>query len=54
MTYTADPRIDAYIDGLPVWQQAVCREVRALIHATDPDVTEIIKRTNRYLQKSTG
>jgi hypothetical protein len=47
MTYTADPRVDAYIDALPVWQQAVCREVRILIHAADPDVTETIKRTNR-------
>ena len=47
MTYTADPRVDAYIDALPVWQQAVCREVRELIHAADQDVTETIKRTNR-------
>ena len=47
MTYTADPRVDAYIDALPDWQQAVCREVRELIHAADPDVTETIKRTNR-------
>ena len=47
MTYTADPRVDAYIDALPVWQQAVCREVRELIHAADRDVTETIKRTNR-------
>jgi len=38
MTYTADPRIDAYIDALPRWQQAICREVRALIPA-DPEVT---------------
>ena len=47
MTYTADPRVDAYIDGLPDWQQAICREVRELIHAADRDVTETIKRTNR-------
>jgi hypothetical protein len=47
MTYTADPRVDAYIDGLPEWQQAICREVRALIHAAAPDVIETIKRTNR-------
>jgi hypothetical protein len=47
MTYTADPRVDEYIDALPVWQQAVCREVRELIHAADRDVTETIKRTNR-------
>jgi hypothetical protein len=47
MTYTADPRVDAYIDALPDWQQAICREVRELIHAADPDVSETIKRTNR-------
>ena len=47
MTYTVDPRIDDYINALPVWQQEICREVRELIHATDPDVIETIKRTNR-------
>ena len=47
MTYTKDPRIDAYIDALPTWQQAVCRKVRKLVHAADRDVTETIKRTNR-------
>ncbi len=46
MTF-ADPRVDAYIDALPDWQQTICREVRALVHAADPDVTETIKRTNR-------
>lgn len=47
MTYTADPRVDAYIASLPDWQQDICREVRELIHAADPEVTETIKRTNR-------
>jgi hypothetical protein len=47
MTYAEDPRVDAYIDGLPDWQQAVCREVRKLVHAADRDVTETIKFTNR-------
>jgi hypothetical protein len=47
VTYTADPRVDAYIDALPAWQQAICREVRDLIHAADPDIAETIKRTNR-------
>ena len=47
MIYTVDPRVDAYIDALPNWQQAVCREVRALIHAADPDITETIKRADR-------
>jgi hypothetical protein len=45
MTFTADPRVDAYIDSLPAWQQAICREVRALVHAADPEVVETIKRT---------
>ncbi|WP_328616343.1 DUF1801 domain-containing protein [Amycolatopsis sp. NBC_00355] len=47
MTYTVEPRVDAYIDGLPEWQQALCREVRELVHAADPDVTETIKRTRQ-------
>ncbi len=47
MTYIADPRVDAYIAALPVWQQAVCREVRELVHDADREVTETIKRTNR-------
>lgn len=45
MTLAADPRVDAYIASLPDWQQAICREVRALVHAADPEVTETIKRT---------
>src|SRR5258706_436629 len=45
MTYVADPRVDAYIDALPAWQQAICREVRELVHAADPAVVETIKRT---------
>jgi hypothetical protein len=47
MRYAADPRVDAYIDALPDWQQAICREVRDLVHAADREVTETIKRTNR-------
>lgn len=47
MDYTADPRVDAYIGALPEWQQAVCREVRELVHAADPEVTETIKRTRQ-------
>ncbi len=47
MSATADPRVDAYIAALPAWQQAICQEVRALLHAADPDVTETIKRTDR-------
>jgi hypothetical protein len=45
MSYVKDPRVDAYIEGLPQWQQAICREVRDLVHRADPEVTETIKRT---------
>ncbi len=44
MGYVIDPRVDAYIDALPDWQQAVCREVRELVHAADAEVVETIKR----------
>ena len=42
-----DPRVDAYIARLPAWQQQICRELRALIHAVDPEIEETIKRTDR-------
>jgi hypothetical protein len=42
-----DPRVDAYIDALPEWQQAICREVRDLVHSVDPDVAETIKFRDR-------
>jgi hypothetical protein len=45
MPYAKDPRVDAYIDGLPEWQREICRSVRDLVHAADPDVAETIKRT---------
>ena len=44
MTNVADPRVDAYIERLPEWQQAICCEVRSLANAADPDVVETIKR----------
>jgi hypothetical protein len=47
MKYATDPRVDTYIDGLPDWQQAVCRELRDLIHAADPQLTETIKRSRQ-------
>jgi Domain of unknown function (DU1801) len=47
LTYPRDPRVDAYIDRLPEWQQAICREVRDLVHDADPAVVEAIKRTDR-------
>jgi hypothetical protein len=45
--YETDPRIDAYIDALPEWQRAICRQVRDLVHGADPEVVETIKRTDR-------
>jgi hypothetical protein len=42
--YHRDPRVDEYIDALPEWQQAICAEVRDLVHAADPEVEETIKR----------
>ena len=47
MNYAKDPRVDAYIDGLADWQASICREVRDLVHAVDPEVTETIKRRDR-------
>ena len=38
MTHTPDPRIDAYIDGLPAWQPSICGQVREPVHAADRDV----------------
>jgi hypothetical protein len=43
--YLKEPRVDAYIDGLLDWQQAICREVRDLVHSVDPEVSETIKRS---------
>ena len=45
MSNPTDPRVDAYIDALPAWQQRICTEVRDLIHAADPEVQETIKRS---------
>ena len=39
-----DPRVDEYIDKLPEWQQAICRQVRSLVHEADPEVEETVKR----------
>lgn len=47
MSYQTDPRVDVYIDGLPGWQQEICRELRDVIHAADPAVTETIKRSRQ-------
>lgn len=47
MAYDADPRVDAYIHALPEWQQQICQHVRDLVHRSDPQVVETIKRTNQ-------
>jgi hypothetical protein len=47
VTHPFDSRVDAYIDALPDWQQAICREVRDLVHAADPGVVETIKRSRQ-------
>ena len=47
MTDLTDPRVDAWIDVLPDWQQDICREVRGLVHEADADVAETIKRTTQ-------
>jgi hypothetical protein len=44
VSYRADKGVDAYIGALPDWQQAICREVRELVHAADPEVIETTKR----------
>jgi hypothetical protein len=47
MAYAKDPRVDEYIAALPQWQQAICREVRDLVHSADPEVIETIKRSRQ-------
>ena len=44
MSAHLDPRVDDYIAALPEWQQLICRQVRDLVHAVDPEVQETIKR----------
>jgi hypothetical protein len=44
VAYQKDPRVDEYIDALPVWQQDICQQVRDLVHAADSEVVETIKR----------
>jgi hypothetical protein len=45
VSYATDPRVDAYLDALPEWQQRICRDVRDLVHQADREVVETIKRT---------
>jgi hypothetical protein len=45
--YATDARVDEYIAALPDWQRDICRRVREVAHAADPDVIETIKRTRQ-------
>ncbi|WP_416416048.1 DUF1801 domain-containing protein [Paenarthrobacter aromaticivorans] len=42
--YARHPGVDSYINALPGWQQAVCEELRDVIHEAEPDIVETIKR----------
>ena len=44
VSYAKDPRVDAYIDPLPAWQQQICQRVRDLVHAADAALEETVKR----------
>jgi hypothetical protein len=41
----AHPGVDLYLDRLPPWQQEICRELRTIIWAADPEIEETIKRS---------
>jgi hypothetical protein len=45
VAYARDPGVDAYIDRLPDWQRRLCQDLRDLIHAADPEMSETIKRS---------
>src|SRR5436305_13100597 len=40
--HRTDPRVDDYLAALPAWQQEICRTVRDLVHAADPEIEETI------------
>ena len=45
--YERHPGVDAYLAALPDWQARRFEDLRDLIHAAIPDVTETVKRTVR-------
>jgi hypothetical protein len=45
VTGARDPRIDAWIEDKPGWQQEVFRRLRELIHEAVPEIGETIKRS---------
>jgi hypothetical protein len=42
---TKDPRVDDYLAPLPDWQRETLEKVREVLHRTDPEMEETIKRT---------
>ncbi len=42
--YPKHPGVDAYLDVYPDWRGALCRELRDVIHAAEPEMEETIKR----------
>src|SRR5215213_274982 len=44
MSHHTDPRVDEYLSKLPHWQADLCRRLRDLVHAADPEVRETVKR----------
>jgi hypothetical protein len=44
---STDQAVKDYIASLPQWQQAVCKQVRGLIHQAEPGIVEEIKFKNR-------
>ena len=49
MIYVADPRGGDYINGPQEWQQAVCREVRDLVHSVDRQLAEALAAMFRQI-----
>jgi hypothetical protein len=40
-----EPRVDDYLDRLPDWQRETLAQVREILHAADPGMSETIKRS---------
>jgi hypothetical protein len=47
MSAQYNPRVDSFINSLPVWQLELCTKVRHLIHEAEPSIEEVIKRGDR-------
>ena len=46
-SYEVESLVDAYIEALPAWQRDLCQRLRDIVHASDPDVREVVKRRVR-------